>query len=90
MNIQPIKTEPAPLLAKPKAAPVKETREETVQDSVKSSVPESLLQALKNEPEVRADEVSRGTALVNQPNYPSDELLQKLAQLFVNDARHTK
>ena len=31
-------------------------------------------------PDVRADEVERGKRLVADPNYPSDDLLEKLAE----------
>jgi|LakMenEpi03Aug12_release.lakeMendotaPanAssembly.Ray.scaffolds.fasta_scaffold519936_3 hypothetical protein len=90
MNIQPLKTESVPTPAKPKtplAKPAPEVQPETLTQSAKN---DRRLDALRNEPAIRADEVARGKALANDPNYPSDDLLAKLAEIFVNDAARTK
>ena len=90
MNIQPLKTESVPTPAKPKTPlpkPSPEVPPETVTQSTKN---ERHLEALRNEPAVRADEVARGQALAADPNYPSDDLLAKLAEIFVNDASRTR
>ena len=42
-----------------------------------------LRDLLAKEPAVRPDEVERGKALAADPNYPSGDLLAKLAEMFV-------
>ena len=40
----------------------------------------SIAQKASAGPDLRADEVERGKRLVADPNYPSDDLLEKLAE----------
>jgi len=42
-------------------------------------------QTLANEPEVRAEKVARGKALIADPNYPSKEQLKKIAGLLAEN-----
>jgi hypothetical protein len=42
-------------------------------------------QALANEPDVRAEKVARGKALIADPNYPSKEQLKKIAGLLAEN-----
>ena len=44
----------------------------------------ALAQKAASGPDVRADEVERGKRLVADPNYPSDALLEKLAEGLLN------
>ena len=90
MNIQPLKTESVPTPAKPKTPLAKPTPEEPPETATQSTKHERHLEALRNEPAVRAEEVARGKALAADPNYPPDDLLAKLAEIFVNDASRTK
>ncbi|MCE9612503.1 MAG: hypothetical protein K8R23_20070 [Chthoniobacter sp.] len=86
MNIQPLKTESVPTPAKPKAAPAKPAPEPPAQPPIQATKNERHLEALRNEPDVRAAEVERGKSLAADPNYPSPDVLAKLAEIFVNDA----
>jgi len=86
MNIQPLKTDAVPTPAKPKAAPAKPAPEPPPQPAVQATKNERHLEALRNEPDVRAAEVARGKALAADPHYPSSDVLAKLAEIFVNDA----
>jgi hypothetical protein len=91
MNIQPIKTESVPSSPRPKPAPAaKGAGASPASDSVKPGVSEKLMEAIRNEPETRAEVVERGRALVADPDYPSAEQLGKLAELFVRDAQRSK
>jgi hypothetical protein len=91
MNIQPIKTETVPPSPRPKPAQAaKGGGASPASDSVKPGVAEKLMEAIRNEPETRAEVVERGRALVADPNYPSAEQLEKLAELFVRDAQRSK
>ncbi len=44
-----------------------------------------LKQTVANEPDVRAEMVARGKALIADPNYPSQEQLKKIAGLLVEN-----
>lgn len=93
MNIQPIKSEGVQAPAKPKAQPArtaKSAASTAPADNPKTARNERLMQALRNQPDVRPEEVERGKALAADPNYPGDEVLGKLAEMFVNDAARTK
>ena len=41
------------------------------------------LEALRSEPEVRPDVVAKGKELLNDPNYPSQEIVDSIAKLIV-------
>jgi len=90
MNIQPLKTESLSVPAKPKAQPAIPIRASAQEETPQSTKNERLMKALRNEPDVRATEVERGKALAADPNYPSDDILGKLAEIFVNDAKRTR
>ena len=90
MNIQPCKSECVPVPPKSAAKSAKPAKETTAEETANVSRQESLLQTLGKAPDVRAEEVERGKALAADPNYPSDDLLAKLAEVFVNDARREK
>jgi hypothetical protein len=91
MNIQPIKTESVPPSSRPKSSQAAKGGEASpAADSVKPGIAEKLMEAIRNEPDARAEVVERGRALVADPNYPNAEQLERLAELFVKDARRTK
>lgn len=90
MNIQPLKTESVPTPAKPKTPLAKPSPEVPPETTTPSTKNDRHLEALRQEPAVRAEEVTRGKALAADPTYPSDDLLAKLAEIFVNDASRTK
>lgn len=41
------------------------------------------LDALRNEPEVRPEAVAKGKELLNDPNFPSKEIVDSIAKLIV-------
>lgn len=43
---------------------------------------EALQKSLASTPEVRADVVDRARSLANNPNYPPEEIVRRLSQLF--------
>ncbi len=90
MNIQPCKSECASAPSKPTAKAAKAAKESAAHETPQITKQEKLLAELAKEPDVRTQEVERGQALAADPGYPSDELLAKLAEVFVNDARHSK
>lgn len=46
---------------------------------------EALRQALARTPEVRPEVVDRARSLANNPNYPPEEIVRRLAQLFATE-----
>ena len=90
MNIQPFKPDGIPVPAKPATRSAKPAKETGTEATPQVSKQEKLAAALAAEPEVRAEEVARGKALAADPGYPSDDLLAKLAGVFVKDSQRAK
>ena len=90
MNIQPLKTDSVTTPPKAATKSAKPAKEPTTEETPQTAKQEKLLAALANEPEVRTEEVARGKELAADPGYPSDDLLAKLADVFVQDARRSK
>ena len=83
MNIQPVKSEGVPAPARPKTPPAK-APDATAEPAAPTAARDArLLDILAQEPAVRPEELERGKALVNDPDYPSADLLAKLAEMFV-------
>ena len=89
MNIQPFKSESVPVPPKSAAKPAKPAKEPPAAETPQVAKQQKLLAELAKEPDVRAQEVERGKALAADPDYPSNDLLAKLAEVFVKDARRT-
>ena len=90
MNIQPCKSEGVSAPPKPAAKAAKPAKESADGETPQIAQQHKLLAELEKEPDVRAQEVERGRALAADPDYPSKDLLAKLAEVFVNDARNSK
>ena len=90
MNIQPLKTDSVTTPPKATAKSAKPAKEPATEETPQMTKQDKLLAALAKEPEVRAGEIARGQELAADPGYPSDEMLAKLADIFVQDARHSK
>lgn len=90
MNIQSVKCEGATPPAKLKAPAAKAEAATVAEDAQQTRKHEKLLDALRNERAARAEETERGRALASDPNYPSPEMIEKLAGLFVDDAGRSK
>lgn len=59
------------------------TEAEVEAKSTGEKVELSKLDALRNEPEIRPEVVARGKELLNDPNYPSKEIVDSIAKLIV-------
>ena len=90
MNIQPLKPESATVPPKLAARSAKPASEAPTDETPQVAKQEKLRASLAVEPDVRAEEIARGKALAADPNYPPDDLLAKLADVFVKDARRAK
>ena len=88
MNIQPVKTDAVqvPSKARQKTAP----EPESAPEQEKTSRKERLAQALASEPAVRPEMLERARALAADPNYPPADVLEKLADKFIGDAKRSK
>ena len=53
-------------------------------DSVVFKNAELLHRLLQETPDVRPEAVARGKALMADPNYPSEEILQRIAELLAS------
>ena len=90
MNIPPLKTDSVTTPQKAATRSAKPAKETATEETPQTAKQEKLLGALANEPEVRPEEVARGKDLAADPNYPSDDLLAKLADVFLKDARRSR
>ncbi len=54
--------------------------------SVNLGAVQSIQQAMNNLPDSRADVVARGKALAASATYPAAEIINKLAEMFIEDA----
>ena len=90
MNIPPLKTDNVTTPPKAATRSAKPAKEPAAGETPLIAKQEKLLAALANEPEVRPEEIARGKDLAADPGYPSDDLLAKLADVFVKDARRAK
>ncbi len=79
MRIEPTNNTPQPQQiesVKPKASAPAAAPEQSTVDFAASS---QLLEKLQQLPDVRADKIAAAKALVNDPNYPSPAVLEKVA-----------
>ena len=96
MKIQPHKLEGVqlPSKAKPKApaaaAAAVAAEDQTDPLQLKIGRNEITKQALKNEPAVRPEVVERAKKLAADPNYPSPDILAKIAERFISYAKNSK
>ena len=90
MKIQPGQSAPIPLQPlKTKAEDVK-NEPQTTDASGSDFTPtqnNKMLELLKNQPEIRPEVLEKAQKLAADPNYPSTDIVEKLAKLFINDAK---
>lgn len=91
MNILPIQSDAvqAPTKLRPKAAP-SATESSDAPEQGKIGRKERLILALASEPSVRSETLERAKRLAADPNYPPTDVLEKLAQKFIGDAKRSK
>jgi len=58
---------------------------ESAEETMSFKRTQSLEQTLKNSPQVRPEAVTRANALVNDPSYPTDEQLNRIAGLLAKN-----
>lgn len=87
MNINDISSKIAVehLGGKPKAASSKPAPPPSsgVSDSFKPEYIQRYTELLENEPDIRPEVLDRAKELVNDPDYPNEAILSKLAQEFI-------
>lgn len=87
MNIQPVKSEGVPAPVKPKAAPAKAPEAPAESDHRLTSHEARLRDILSQLPTDRPEAIERGRSFAADPNYPSTDLLARLAQMFVDEPK---
>jgi hypothetical protein len=90
MNIQPVKSDGVPAPARPKTPPSKAPEAPAEAETPKTESQARLRDILAKEPAVRPEEVERGKALAADPNYPSADLLGKLAEMLARSRQRHK
>lgn len=70
--------------AEAQAAKVQVRKARPSKETLALSASEELAGALKQIPEVRAEQVARAKELVNDPSYPSDAVLGKVSGLLAD------
>ena len=85
MNIQPINTPIQLSTVKLKAQQPNRAPDTSSSPSPESSKTNDQMESLRSEPDVRPTELTRAQAMVNDPNYPSDDILSKVAEILIND-----
>jgi len=93
MKIQPVKIENVqlPPKANPKSpadAAMPEVQADQLQ--LKTGRNERMKEVLMNEPAVRPEVIERAKALAADPNYPSPDILAKIAERFIADSKSSK
>ncbi len=68
-----------PADAKPAAADAAKPEDAPIGEKVELS----KLDALRSQPEIRPEVVAKGKELLNDPNYPSKEIVDSIAKLIV-------
>jgi hypothetical protein len=84
MNIQPVKSEGAPPPVRPKAPPAKAPEAPAESESSGVTRETKLREMLAQEPAVRSEEVARAKVLATDPDYPSNDILAKIASMIVD------
>lgn len=93
MKIQPTKMESVqlPPKAKPQSPPDAAAPDvKTDQLQLTTGRNERMKAALMNEPAVRPEVIERAKRLAADPNYPSPDILAKIAEKFIADAKSSK
>jgi hypothetical protein len=91
MKIQPFKTDNVQPPARPKAkAAAGADAPKSATGQQKAERKERLKEALMREPAVRPEVVERARKLAADPDYPSVDVLTKIAEKFVNSSKRAR
>lgn len=85
MNIHPINTPIQLSTVKLKAQQPNRAPATSSSPSPESSKTNDQMESLRSEPDIRPSELTRAQAMVNDPNYPPDDILSKVAEILIND-----
>jgi hypothetical protein len=88
MNIKPVQSDAVaqPLKAKvPAKAKASDETAPAAAEARNAERKQLLLRALASEPDIRPEVIERAKALAADPNYPSDDVLTRLAARFIGD-----
>ncbi|HUA68237.1 MAG TPA: hypothetical protein VMA13_06790 [Candidatus Saccharimonadales bacterium] len=69
--------------------PVRRVPSQPASNTMSFQYTQALEQTLKETPTVRPDAVSRAAALLSDPNYPSDETLDRVAGVLARNIQNT-
>jgi hypothetical protein len=86
MNIKPVQSEAVALPAKAKASVPAKASDEAPEAATEANHAERkrlLMEALATAPNVRPEVIERAKTLANDPNYPTDDVLNRLAARFL-------
>lgn len=86
MNIQPVKSENVQAPVRPKTPPARAPQPEANAEPAPSVRTARLRDLMDQPPAVRPAEVERGKVLARDPEYPSDNVLAKLAEIFAESS----
>lgn len=89
MNIQSVRpeivAEAAKAKPKAKSANAESQSEGVVSDRYMPDQNENLMQALRNQPDVRSEVVDRAKILASDPEYPPREVIASVAKILVQN-----
>ncbi len=60
-----------------------EPKTQDLKGTVEDKIDLGKLDALREQPEIRPEVVAKGKELLNDPNYPSQEIVESIAKLIV-------
>ena len=80
MKIEPNKPEPVPIRSRVSASARSSSSAPAAADHFSAVQRENFLSALRSQPAARAEAVSRGVELANDPDYPSEDVIQNVAR----------
>jgi len=89
MKIQPVQSQPIAPPAKSKPQPTAAEAAPPAGDVFQPEQTASLMETLRKEPDARPEQVERARALAADPAYPSEDVLARLAERLIDDARRS-
>ena len=90
MNIPRVKTEGYVPPARTKPEPVKSSTSRSTGDVFKPAQNQKLMSLINAEPDSRSEAVERARALVTDPSYPSNAVIDKVARQILGQYHPSK
>lgn len=90
MKIEPGKSEP--IVVQPLKAKAQEVKNESRQanlteDNFTPAQNKKMLDMIHNQPDIRPDALEKAKQIVANPDYPTPDVIENIAKLFVNGAK---